>query len=240
VSTHRYRTTGPDSASLEDVIESGLSVSNTSGAFEVDVVLITDALLPDLDIVMAQLGYQYVGTSPTDPRATSAGDILDWVGSATPPVATVGTARVYFDSGTNQLMLSQNGGPFLPFGSPGGTSGSVSGQYTCPVGVALTDAVYLSAANVVDKADSDDALKQPLIGVVTAKPTPTTCTVTNYGEANVFVGLAVGATYYLGVAPGTITTTAPSVPGNIVQRIGFAKSTTTLVVFTDRDWVEIT
>lgn len=240
MSTHRYRTTGPAAALLQGVIESGLSVSNTSGAFEVDVALVTDALLPDLDIVMAQLGYAYVGTAPTDPRATSAGDILDWSGGAAPPVSAAGTARVYFDSGTNQLMLSQNGGPFLPFGAPGGTSGSVSGIYSCPAGVAVTDAVYLSGAGAVDKADSDDASKQPLIGIVTAKPTATTCVVTNYGEANVFVGLVVGATYYLGTVPGTITTAAPSTPGNIVQRIGFAKSTTTLVVFTDRDWTEIT
>jgi hypothetical protein len=116
----------------------------------------------------------------------------------------------------------------------------VSGLYSCPAGVLVTDAVYLSGAGAVDKADSDDASKQPLIGIVTAKPTATTCVVTNYGEANVFVGLVVGATYYLGTVPGTITTAAPSTPGNIVQRIGFAKSTTTLVVFTDRDWTEIT
>jgi hypothetical protein len=239
VSVHRYQTAGPDAAQLREVLESGLSVSSTSGSIEVDITLIDDNFLPDLDVVMSKLGYKFVSTSPADPRATSAGDILDWTGSATPPLSILGTARIYFDSTTTQLMLSQDGGPFLPFGAPGGTTGSVSGLYACPAGVLVTDAVYLSGAGTVDKADSDDALKQPLIGVVSAKPTPTTCVVTNYGEAGVFAGLTVGATYYLGTTPGSITTVAPSAPGNIVQRIGFAKTATILVVFTDRDWTEI-
>lgn len=125
-------------------------------------------------------------------------------------------------------------------GGGAGTAAVLSSVYACPVGVAVRDAVYLSAADGVDQADSDDSSKQPLIGIVVSKPSAITAIVAYYGEVTGFVGLTPGATYYLGTVPGTITTVAPTTPGNIVQRIGFARSATTLVVFTDRDWTEIT
>lgn len=125
-------------------------------------------------------------------------------------------------------------------GGGGGTGAVLSSVYSCDPGVSVLDAVYLSAADTVALADSDDAMKQPLIGIVESKPTAVTCVVAYYGEVTGFVGLTPGATYFLGTVPGTITTVAPSTPGNIVQRIGFARNATTLVVFTDRDWTEIT
>jgi hypothetical protein len=127
----------------------------------------------------------------------------------------------------------------IPGGGGGGTA-AVQGTYTCDPGVAVLDAVFLSAADTVDKADADDASKQPLIGIVDSKPGVATAIVTYYGEVTGFVGLVPGDTYYLGLLPGTITNVAPSSPGDIVQRIGFAKDATTLILMVDRDWTLLT
>lgn len=123
----------------------------------------------------------------------------------------------------------------------GSTSAVVSATaYNCPIGVVVGDAVYLSAADTVDKADADDASKQPLIGFVISKPTAVTCVVQYHGEmAGVLAGLTPGATYYLTATPGVISTVAPTVSGNIVQKVGFARNATTLVVFVDRDFTEL-
>lgn len=121
----------------------------------------------------------------------------------------------------------------------GGGSGAVQGSYSCPAGVAVRDAVFLSSADNVDLADADDASKQPLIGIVDSKPGLTSAVVTYYGEVSGFVGLTPGDTYYLSTTPGQITNVAPSNPGDIVQRIGFAKSATTFMVMVDRDWVQL-
>lgn len=122
----------------------------------------------------------------------------------------------------------------------GGGTAAVQGTYSCPAGVNPLDAVYLSAADNVDLADADDASKQPLIGIVDSKPGATTAIVTYYGEVSGFVGLTPGDTYYLSITPGQITNVAPSNPGEIVQRIGFAKSATVLMVMVDRDWTVLT
>ena len=125
-------------------------------------------------------------------------------------------------------------------GGGGGVASAVQGTYTCPAGVAVLDAVYLSGAGAVDLADADDVSKQPLIGIVDSKPGATTAIVTYYGEVSGFVGLTPGDTYYLSITPGQITNVAPVNPGEIVQRIGFAKSATVLVVMVDRDWTVLT
>ena len=79
--------------------------------------------------------------------------------------------------------------------------------------------------------------KLPVIGFVIAKPTATTATVQYYGEASVFAGLIPDETYCLSTTPGGITNAAPSLPGDAVQRLGFAKTASTLVLMVDRDFV---
>lgn len=126
---------------------------------------------------------------------------------------------------------------WVEFTSSGGAG--PQGTYNCPITVAVLDVVYLSSADNVDKADADDASKRPLVGFVVTKPTTTTATVLYYGELDGFVGLTPGSTYYLSATPGQVTDVAPSASGNIIQRVGFARSTTKLVLMIDRDYVEI-
>lgn len=109
--------------------------------------------------------------------------------------------------------------------------------YTCDSGIAVRDAVYLSSDDTVAKADADDETKQPLIGFVVSKPTSTSCIVKYSGELGGFTGLTIGVNQYLSETPGEITTTAPTASGSIVQKVGFARNSTTLVIFVDRDYI---
>ena len=101
--------------------------------------------------------------------------------------------------------------------------------YDCDSSIAVGEAVYLSAANTVDRATASDAAKAA-IGIVASKPTSTTAIVFDRGEVGGYVGLTVGASYFLDTTPGGIVAGAPPPSGVIVQRVGFARNSTTLVV----------
>jgi hypothetical protein len=105
----------------------------------------------------------------------------------------------------------------------------------------VNDIVYLSAADAIDKADATTIATMPAIGFVASKPTPITATLRYYGELTGFVGLTPGQTYFVDILPGQIVVEAgaPSAPGNVVQKIGFARNSTTMVVQIDRDFVSL-
>lgn len=69
----------------------------------------------------------------------------------------------------------------------------------------------------------------------------TGATATAYGLSNTnsaVSGLTVGADYWLSTTPGGVTVTAPSATGQIVQRLGKAKSATELI-FENQDYFEL-
>lgn len=173
------------------------------------------------------------------PPAPAAGSLS--IGSAviggTPGnVLFVGPGAVFAQVPNGVGVLTNDGVGNLSWVAPGVTT-AVAGSWTCPAGVAVNDAVYVSGSGACDTADADDASKQPLIGVVVSKPTAFTCIVQYYGEVPGFVGLVPNTTYYLSVTPGQITSTPPAAPGSIIQRIGFAKTATVLVLLVDRDYI---
>lgn len=119
--------------------------------------------------------------------------------------------------------------------APGGVVSSKI--YTCPATVNVGDAVATTGADQVDKANASVVADRPVIGVVRAKPTSTTCYVQYYGECDVYAGLTPEATYFLSdTVAGAITTTPPSAQGSTVQEVGFARNATTLVVLIDPDY----
>jgi hypothetical protein len=72
----------------------------------------------------------------------------------------------------------------------------------------------------------------PFVGLISAIPAPGTATVTYSGEYS-WGGapLTPGAVYYLDAIAGAITTVIPVGPaGTVSLRIGYAKSTTILVL----------
>lgn len=91
----------------------------------------------------------------------------------------------------------------------------------------------------VRKADASNNTK-PADGFVLANVSSSgTATVYLISVKNTAVsGLTVGADYWLSTTPGAITATAPSASGNIVQRLGKAKSATEFV-FENQDYYEL-
>lgn len=108
-----------------------------------------------------------------------------------------------------------------------GITTDVSGL-TCLSGDAVGDAVYLSAASTVAKADADDAAKIPAIGLIVSKQSSTSCTVRVSGLVTGLTSLTAGSIYYLDTTAGAITATAPASPN--AAPIGIAVSTTSLLV----------
>jgi hypothetical protein len=99
------------------------------------------------------------------------------------------------------------------------------------------DAVRASAADTVDRADAVNTANGPCIGFVLSKPNPGQAVVQFVSTLTMAGPLVPGATYYLGLAPGTITSNvAAYVAGNVLQRVGYALDITTLVIQVDRDF----
>lgn len=173
--------------------------------------------------------------------ATTDSDVPGREGSTTAQQALYDSAyfgfRVLVSSNGNRYTKTSmtkyaDGGRITQEDTGGGAAG-IDGTYSCGVGVAVGEAVYLSGSGAVTEANATSATTAPAIGIVVSKPTTTTCVVRSFGSASVFTTLTPGSVYYLDTTAGQLTTTAPSSSGNVVQRIGIATSATTLLVQID-------
>lgn len=106
----------------------------------------------------------------------------------------------------------------------------LEGSWNCTVAESVLDAVFESVAGTVRKANASSDVKMPCIGIIISKPTPTTCIIARSGEVSGFVGLTVDVPYFVGLVDGTISTTVPTGGGRVVQRVGYSKTNTTLVI----------
>lgn len=102
--------------------------------------------------------------------------------------------------------------------------------WNCTVTETILDVVYETAASTVARASAGSIATMPVVGIVTSKPTPTTALVARNGELTGFAGLVPDQPYFAGILPGTITLSPPGASGQVVQKVGYAKSTTTLVI----------
>lgn len=145
---------------------------------------------------------------------------------------------------SSQLPLAQGPtgptgatGPQGPIGPPGGTSVT---PYSCLSGLSVDDAVYISGNDAVSKASASSAATAPVLGFVLSKPTTTSCTVRWEGEITGFTGLVANTTYFLDTVAGGITANISGfVHPNIIQRVGIARNSTTLVLKVDLDFEEL-
>jgi hypothetical protein len=120
------------------------------------------------------------------------------------------------------------------------TLGSLlSGLCSCSSGLTVGTVVYFSGASTVDAANAIDLTASPAIGLVYYKPTPTTCIVMYAGEFTGLSGITPDATYFLDDSAGLYSTTPPSAPGEVVQRLGVGKNTTTLVLDINREFQQL-
>jgi hypothetical protein len=97
-------------------------------------------------------------------------------------------------------------------------------------GLAANDVVYIHLVTVTltaDKADATDATKRAQAYVKDTVEAGADVTVYLDGELP-GTSLTPGAKYYLTTTPGTVSTTAPSGSGNMVQCVGEASSETAI------------
>lgn len=104
------------------------------------------------------------------------------------------------------------------------------GDYACPAEVAIGDVVAVVSSNAVDQARADDDVRSRVLGVVSAKPTSTTCEVVRIGKVSGYSGLTVGEHYYLSATPGQLSAVSPSASGTWSVLVGAASSTGDLEV----------
>lgn len=105
----------------------------------------------------------------------------------------------------------------------------LEGAWSCTVTEQIGDAVFENVANSVRQANASSIANMPVIGIIIAKPTSTTCVIARSGEAAV-AGLTVGQEYYASTTPGQLTVVVPTAAGQVAQYVGYARNITTLVV----------
>ena len=95
-------------------------------------------------------------------------------------------------------------------------------------GLAVGEAVYVSADDTVTKAKADSISTMPGIGVV-SKTSPLEITVV--GKVTGLTGIVAGSVYYISqTTPGVLTTTPPSLSTHVIQSVALGLNTTTIVV----------
>jgi hypothetical protein len=102
--------------------------------------------------------------------------------------------------------------------------------YTAAATLVATDAVYISAANTVDKAKADVIATSYALGFATAGAVAAAqVDVRKAGVLGGFSSLTPGARYFLsGTTAGQITSTVPTGLGHTIVQVGLAKSATQL------------
>lgn len=118
--------------------------------------------------------------------------------------------------------------------SGGGGGGSNTFNASCTPAESIGDAVYVSGPGMVAQARANTILTTYVVGIIIAKPSATTCTVQVSDTFGIYSGLTPGVTYFLSdTTPGAITATAPTTTGTLVERVGVAIDSSTIVIMPD-------
>jgi hypothetical protein len=136
---------------------------------------------------------------------------------------------------TDQINFVRNRDNYLTDGATsggggGGGTASLTFSASCSISEVVGDAVYLSAANTVARANASNAATAPVIGFIIEKPTASSCVVQTEGEFTYPSTLTARTTYYLNTVNGSITATPPSSTGQVIQEIGTTLNTTKLLI----------
>lgn len=115
------------------------------------------------------------------------------------------------------------------------TGDNVKQNITCDASVAVGDVVRMNGATAV-KAIATSFLGSSVVGIVTSKPTGTTCDITVCGPiTSILTGLDVTKQYFLSDSTaGALVTTPPTTSGNYVIRLGNAINSTTFAIHLER------
>jgi hypothetical protein len=149
-------------------------------------------------------------------------------GTPTASPTNGGEGHLVWDS-TNDKLYAWNGTSWDDL-STVQSAGAVSNLYTAGVALNACEALYISAANTVEKALADNTSKSYLIGFSRlAALLGANAEVYSEGVLSGFSGLTAGSRYYLDdTTAGAITATVPSGSGKTIVQAGYAKSATAL------------
>jgi hypothetical protein len=112
-------------------------------------------------------------------------------------------------------------------------SGAITQTFNKSGSMSVGDAVYISGDNTVAQAKADGKTG-PAIGIVASL---------NGGKAQVAIAgtvkglssLKTGTAYYVGTTAGKLSSTAPTAAGQVVQSMGVARSSSSLLVMPSLD-----
>ena len=99
--------------------------------------------------------------------------------------------------------------------------------YPCNSAVQVNSIVYFDGSAILQRCSNNNAATLPVIGIVKAKISDTSCQLQFIGERNGFSGIVPNTIYYLGVN-GAVTATPPSTAGTSIVPIGIGKNTATI------------
>ena len=103
--------------------------------------------------------------------------------------------------------------------------------WTCPINVQVLDVVYQAGSGTCSRAIASSTAGMPAIGVCINKPSGSSCIIARSGEVPGFSGLTPDTYYYVSdTAVGGITPTPPSGGGTVIQQVGYARTSSILVV----------
>lgn len=147
--------------------------------------------------------------------------------TATPTVG--GEGHMVWDSTNNKLYIWD--GAAWDDQSTVSAANRVINSYTADEALTAGDALYISAADNVSKADvSGGGAASRVMGVAMANASDTASVeVCSEGVVDIYSGLTAGARYYVDPATaGGKTTTLPVGTGNTIVQLGYAKSATAM------------
>lgn len=132
--------------------------------------------------------------------------------------------------GTAGQAITTDGGGILSFSTPG-VAEKVCNSYTADEVLAASDALYISAADNVSKADtSGSGAPSRVMGFAQAAAADlASVNVCSEGVLGGFSAMTAGDRMYADPSTaGAITSTVPSSSGNTIVQVGYAKSATEL------------
>jgi hypothetical protein len=151
-------------------------------------------------------------------------------GAPTATPASGGAGHMVYDS-TNKKMYVYDGAAWDSLDSVESAQSLKNGFTVGAGGVAARDAVYISAADTVSKANADTSTKAQAIGfAASAAAAAASVQVQSEGVVSGFTGLTPGAIYFLDSSDGAISASAPTGSGHRVLQVGVAKSATQLFI----------
>lgn len=180
-------------------------IKNNAGALTEQAALTTSAGAGDAQALVALNASGVLDSTIVNSKASSAG-----AGDSGKLVALDGTGKIDVT--------------MMPTGI-GADTAVVTASEALSAGDLVN--IWNNTGAKVRKADATVAGKEAHGFVLSAVSNGNPATVYFEGSNTAMTGLTPGL-QFLATTPGTTTTTAPSATGNVVQRVGFAVSTTTM------------